>query len=76
MENKEVYAAIALALHEFNGNNVHDKEAGIITIKSKHTEWELHSLSMRNINKKSGDIKWSGCQNRRNPFLYSRHLLA
>ena len=51
MENKEVYAAIALALHEFNGNNVHDKEAGIITIKSKHSEWDLHSLSMRNFNK-------------------------
>jgi len=46
MNKNEVYAAIALALHEYNGNNVHDKEAGIITIKSKHTEWELHSLRM------------------------------
>lgn len=46
MNTNEVYAAIALALHEYNGNNVHDKEAGIITIKSKHTEWELHSLRM------------------------------
>lgn len=33
MNKNEVYAAIALALHEFNGNNVHDKETGIITIK-------------------------------------------
>lgn len=46
MNKNEVYAAIALALHEFNGNNVHDKETGIITIKSKQTEWELHSLRM------------------------------
>ena len=28
----EVYAAIAMALYEFKGNNVHDKEPGIITI--------------------------------------------
>ena len=46
MNKNEVYAAIALALHEFNGNNVHDKETGIITIKRKHTEWEMHSLNM------------------------------
>lgn len=46
MDKNEVYAAIALALHEFNGNNVHDKEAGIITIKEKHSEWEMHSHSM------------------------------
>ena len=46
MNNNEVYAAIALALHEFNGNNVHDKEAGIITIKSKPSEWEMHLLNM------------------------------
>ena len=46
MDNNEIYAAIALALHEFEGNNVHDKEAGIITIRSKHTEWEMHSLNM------------------------------
>lgn len=46
MNKNEVYAAIALALHEFNENNVHDKEAGIITIKSKYSEWEMHSLSM------------------------------
>lgn len=46
MKNNEVYAAIALALHEYNGNNVHDKEAGVITIKSKHSEWESHILTM------------------------------
>jgi len=44
--NKEVYAAIALALHEFQGNNVHDKEAGIITIKQHPSEWAAHALTM------------------------------
>ena len=43
--NNEVYAAIAMALHEFKGNNVHDKEAGIITIKPHHTEWNAHFLT-------------------------------
>ena len=38
----EVYAAIAMALHEFKGNNVHDKESGIITIKNHFTEWNSH----------------------------------
>ena len=37
VKDKNVYAAIALALHEFKGNNVHDKESGIITIKQKQT---------------------------------------
>ena len=40
--NNEVYAAIALALHEFKGNNVHDKESGIITIRPHLTEWNAH----------------------------------
>ncbi|MCD8203248.1 MAG: hypothetical protein LUD48_06380 [Prevotella sp.] len=46
MNNNEVYAAIALALHEFQGNNVHDTEAGVITIKDKRSEWESYALSM------------------------------
>lgn len=46
MKNNEVYAAIALALHEFRGNNVHDKEAGVITIHPRHSEWESHILTM------------------------------
>ena len=44
--NNEVYAAIALALHEFKGNNVHDKEPGVITIKERHSDWESHLLRM------------------------------
>jgi len=46
MNNQEVYAAIALALHEFRGNNVHDKESGRITIKPHLTQWNGHALSM------------------------------
>ncbi len=42
----EVYAAIALALHEFKGNNVHDKEPGIITIAEHPTQWNGFALSM------------------------------
>ena len=44
--NNEVYAAIALALHEFKGNNVHDREPGIITIGKKQTQWNGFALSM------------------------------
>jgi hypothetical protein len=43
--NNEVYAAIAMALHEFKGNNVHDKEADIITIKPHHSDWNAHFLT-------------------------------
>ena len=42
----EVYAAIALALHEFKGNNVHDKEPDIITIAEKLTQWNGYALTM------------------------------
>ena len=42
----EVYAAIAMAMHEFKGNNVHDKESGIITIKTHTTQWNGHALTM------------------------------
>ena len=30
--DKNIYAAIAMALYEYQGNNVHDKELGFITI--------------------------------------------
>lgn len=44
--DKNIFAAIALALHEFKGNNVHDKEPGIITIKPKQTLWNAKFLNM------------------------------
>lgn len=43
--DKNVYAAIAMALYEYQGNNIHDKEAGIITIKPKQTLWNAKFLS-------------------------------
>ena len=42
----EVYAAIAMALYEFKGNNVHDKEPGIITISEKQTQWNCYAQVM------------------------------
>ena len=45
-EDKNVYAAIALALHEFMGNNVHDKITGVITINERNTQWNGYALSM------------------------------
>ena len=44
--NNEIYAAIAMALHEHLGNNVHDVETGIITIADHTTMCNLASLSM------------------------------
>ncbi len=63
--NNDVYAAIAMALHEYLGNakeeaafteemlwealkkyNVHDKEAGMITIRQHSSQWNGHQLSM------------------------------
>ncbi len=37
--DKNVFAAVAMALYEFEGNNVHDAEPGVITIKHRHTLW-------------------------------------
>ena len=45
MDNN-VYAAIAMALYEFQGNTVHDKEPGLITIRPKQTLWNAKFLSM------------------------------
>ncbi|MBP3511900.1 MAG: hypothetical protein J6K19_07690 [Prevotella sp.] len=45
-QNNEVFAAIALAIHEYNGNNVHDMESGKITIVKHDTQWNGHALSM------------------------------
>ena len=46
MNTNEVYAAIALALHEHLGNNVHDVETGKITIAEHSTQWNSFALSM------------------------------
>ena len=48
--DKNIYAAIAMALFEHQGNNVHDKEPGISTIKHKKTMWEAKVLSFTQKN--------------------------
>jgi len=37
--DKQSLAAAFLALHEFKGGNVHDKEPGVITIREKQSLW-------------------------------------
>ena len=44
--DKNIYAAIAMALYEYQGNNVHDKESGIITIKPRQAMWNAKFLSL------------------------------
>ena len=43
--DKNIYAAIAMAVFEYQGNNVHDREPGIITIKPKCTLWDAKQIS-------------------------------
>ena len=44
--DRNIIAAISLALHEHRGNNVHDHESGIITIQPRHTLWKARFLTM------------------------------
>ena len=44
--DKNIYAAIAMALYEFEGNNVHDNEPGKITIEPHHPLWHAKFLSL------------------------------
>ncbi len=44
--NNEISAAIAMALHEYYGNNVHDNEPGIITIAEHITQWNGYAQTM------------------------------
>ena len=44
--DKNIIAAIAMALHEHKGNNMHDYEPGFITIKPRHTLWNAKFLTM------------------------------
>lgn len=38
--DKNIYAAIAMALYDYAGNNVHDTEPTVITIQPKLTQWD------------------------------------
>lgn len=44
--DKNIYGAIAMALYEFEGNNVHDNEPGKITIALRPTLWNAKFLSL------------------------------
>lgn len=37
--NNEIYAAIAMALHDDQGYNMHDNESGRLTIVQHDSEW-------------------------------------
>lgn len=41
-----VFAAIAMALHDDQGYNMHDKESGSITITRVQTEWSSKTAKM------------------------------
>lgn len=44
--DKNIFGAIAMALYEYQGNNVHDKESGIITIQRRNTLWNAKFLGV------------------------------
>lgn len=44
--DKNIYAAIAMALYEYSGDNVHDREPGIITIRPHQTLWNAHFMGV------------------------------
>lgn len=37
--NKEVVAAITMALHEYEGYTTHVSESGVLTLDNAHSEW-------------------------------------
>lgn len=45
--NEEVFAAIAMALHEYEGGNIHDTESGCLTIHPEHSEWNSRNSMQR-----------------------------
>ena len=47
--NNEIFAAIAMALHDEQGYNMHDLESGKLTIMPKETEWASKQAKMNNI---------------------------
>lgn len=44
--NNEVFAAIAMALHDDLGYNLHDDESGKLTIRQHNTEWTSKVIKM------------------------------
>lgn len=50
--SKEVSVAIAYALHELLGKNMHDKESYLLTIKHQPTAWNNKIQTMRELPKR------------------------
>jgi len=44
-----VQAAIAMAMHLYMGENVHDEESYILTIQNNTSEWSSKSAMMRQL---------------------------
>ena len=49
--NNEIYAAIAMALHDEQGYNMHDSESVTLTITPHNTEWASKQAKMTNKRK-------------------------
>lgn len=47
--NNEIFAAIAMALHDDEGYNMHDGESGRLTIVQKDTEWASKQAKMTTL---------------------------
>lgn len=44
-----IFAAIAMALHDNDGYNLHDNESGKLTIKSRASEWSSKGAKMTSM---------------------------
>ncbi|MBO5614290.1 MAG: hypothetical protein J5905_07305 [Prevotella sp.] len=47
--SNEVFAAIAMALHDEQGYNMHDGESGRLTITRHDTEWASKQAKMTHL---------------------------
>lgn len=47
--DKNIFAAIAMALYEDREMNVHDFESGKITIIPKHTQWDSKFITFTSM---------------------------
>lgn len=48
-QNQEVFAAITLALHEYQGYTLHVAESGVLTLGKEETEWNSKLRTQRQL---------------------------
>lgn len=48
-KNNEVFAAITLALHEYQGYTMHVSESGVLTLDEGDTEWNSKLRTQRQL---------------------------